>query len=154
MQRNQPFGFFVAGFCSALFAWGMLMLLLDPYVAGEPDLRGRGAAALLAALSIMTTEALWCTRPWAWRASLSLALAYAAVVLLAFGTDSDNGLGSAMLVLVMSSFVLVPTLIYIHRRSRQLWPQRHQRGRGRVHLPAASPYPPAHVAAARAATCP
>jgi len=149
MPHTTPRGFFVTGLFSAIFCWTMLIFLQEPLDGGDVhDVLAHGIAGLLAALSAVTTEALWRARPWAWRASATLAAAYVLAVLIVVG--GSESMDFAIGVLLASSVMLAPTLAYIHNRSARLWPGA-ARGPAPVHLPAASPYPPAHVAAARAA---
>ncbi|HYH78662.1 MAG TPA: hypothetical protein VEX86_02670 [Longimicrobium sp.] len=124
MKPKVPFGFFVAGCFSAWFTVMMVLgvLSLNPLSGGEWSFAWRGAAALLAALGAVVTEALWRARPWVWRASVVLAVAYAAVVLVGFGAPGDDSLEAGIGILVASAVVVGPILAYIRYRAQTLWP--------------------------------
>jgi len=87
----------------------------------------RGAAGLLEVLSAVVTEALWRVRPWVWRASLTLALAYAVIVFQALMAEPGGHVSDGMLALTISGVVVVPLLVYINHRAREIWPPRHPR---------------------------
>jgi len=106
MAKRRPVGLKILALCAALFAALMALLLLD-----ADGYAGRGATALLGALSLTAADALWRARPWAFRASAALALATLATVL-AGGVASGDlaGVGAWLL---LSVVFLLPTLAYV-----------------------------------------
>jgi peptidoglycan/LPS O-acetylase OafA/YrhL len=125
--RPVPFGFVLCGFGSLCVCLAALVaLVLMELEADFSDWRvpaGRGAAALLAMLAAVMTEALWRLRPWVWRASLALAMAYAATVIVGFSTYHPPKVGEALFVLMASAVVAAPPLVYIRRRAKAMWPK-------------------------------
>lgn len=152
MNRPIPFGFGLCGLFSLVLCVAMVAFVVDPANAyGWEGVLARGGGMLMAALALVTTEALWGARPWAFRASAALAATWAlSMLLMSFLLVATPGM--ALWVVLPSFVVLGPMLAYIHNRTQQLWP-RHG-APPRMPLPAASPYPPPHVAAARAASRP
>ncbi len=149
MNGRAPYGFWVCGwvalgFCAAVLL-GIAWAELDADWNEWGLAAGRGAAALLAGLSAVVTEALWRARPWVWRASLALAVAYAAVVLGAASIGDGGDLGAAIFLLTVSAVVVVPMLAYIRARAKVMWPkQPPQRSTAPIAVP--RPYPPMHPA--------
>jgi len=112
----KPERFPFSGMFAAFFA--LLMTLVLVTLPAEVPLSSvaRGAAGVLAALSIVAAEALWRPRPWAYRASAALALAniLSALVVctLMMGV---NGLGLACGYIFFSSVVVVPILAAVYQ---------------------------------------
>ena len=106
MAKPRRLGLKFLALCASLFATYMALLLLvtDGYA-------GRGAAALLAALSLTAADALWRAKPWAFRASAALAIATLATVVGA-GIVSGELAGAGASVMLVVVFV-VPTLAYV-----------------------------------------
>lgn len=129
MRRGTPFrplpvGFFLAGMLSMLFTAGVVLVLIATELAaprGPGGVAARGSCVLLASLGAIATEALWDARPSAYAASLALAAAWVGTVALWFTRNpADNGFLAVLLAL--STFVVGPILVYLHRRSRTMWP--------------------------------
>jgi len=129
MNHRTPLGFYLAGLCSAVFAAVMAwMLASSGTFGGAGSLQGRAAAALLAVLAAVATEALWCARPWAYRASAALAVAYGAAVLaLAFAQNGIAGVMAACWLLVASAVVVVPIVAYVREACEQRFGKRRPR---------------------------
>ena len=145
MNGRTPSGFVVCGwvalcFCVAVLL-GMVWAELDANWNEWGLAAGRGAAALLAGLAAVVTEALWRARPWVWRASLSLALAFAATVAVAFGADGGDDLEVAISVLLMCAVVIVPLLVYIRNRSKALFGHPRPPHAAPIAVPRPSPPP-------------
>ena len=141
MKGRAPFGFWVAGAFSAWFCVAMVVIVCvaDPDYDGAWLAVGRGAAALLAVLAAVVTEALWRARPWVWRASLALAVAFSVAVLVTFG-DMEEALG----VLLASMVVVVPLLAYVRSRAKAMWPKQPPRSTAPIAVP--RPSAPMHAA--------
>jgi hypothetical protein len=123
MKHRLPLGFFLCGVVSLCFSiaalLGLLLVELDPGWSWSVPLRG--ICVLLASLGVITTEALWKTRPAAYPASLALVVCYALSVLgIAVADPSLRGPGAGLL--AVSALAAFPMLRYVHARSRQLWP--------------------------------
>lgn len=135
-RPHTPFGFYLCALCAAGFCAVAVAAHLASNVetAAADGLAVRGPAMLLATLAAVTAEALWRARPWAYRASVSLALVYAATLaanlMVLWGTDE---VGPVILLFILSGFLVVPMLGYIHHRSHQLWP------RTAIRIPASRP---------------
>ena len=133
--RVVPRGFVLCGVFSLCFSFAVLMLLVVMEVDGERGrLAGRlamgvrGAAVLLLSLGLITTEALWKARPAAYPASLALAVSYlvsvpAVAAIVAAAEGEPVFLQRAAFLLGASAVVVIPMLLYIRYRSRQLWPR-------------------------------
>ncbi len=136
-----PRGFVLCGLFSLLFSFAMLVLLVVMEVEGDTGrlaMAVRGAAVLLLSLALITTEALWKARPAAYPASLALAVSYlvsvpAVAAVVAAAEAELVFLQRAAFLLAASAVVVIPMLLYIRYRSRQLWP------RAAVRVPAARP---------------
>jgi hypothetical protein len=132
MRPHPPPGFHTAALCAAVFGTIMAAAVLALETSsGGPwgTLWMRAAAALLAALAAVVTEALWRPRPWAYRSTLALALVYTAVVtLLCLGLKGLEGLTVAFWILFFSAWVVLPIVIYVRNRAATLFgPQGQQR---------------------------
>jgi hypothetical protein len=106
MAKQRRVGLKILALCAALFAALMALLLFvtDGYA-------GRGADALLGALSLTAADALWCARPWAFRASAALAITTLATVVAGGIVSGDlAGAGASLMLAVV---FLVPTLAYV-----------------------------------------
>ena len=106
MAKRRLVGLKILALCAAAFAALMALLLLD-----ADSYAGRGAAALLGALSLTAADALWRARPWAFRASAALAATTLATVTTAGVLSGDlAGAGASLLLAVV---FLVPILAYV-----------------------------------------
>lgn len=147
--RPVPFGFVLCGLGSLLVCLAALVaLVLVEIEANWSDWRvpaGRGAAALVAMLAAVVTEALWRARPWVWRASVALTLVYAVIVVAGFSTYHPPKVGEALFVLTVSAMVVALPLFYIHRRARAMWPKRPP-PHSSAPIAAPRPAPPMHPA--------
>jgi len=132
-MQQRPFVF--SGLFAAFFAVVMVLMLatLPGPPGGAEVWLMRGTLAVLGALAVVATEALWRVRPWAWRASAALALAHT-VAALGWGlaTLGWSGLVSACIYLFLSSFVVVPILANLYQRTAA---PPHLAGRRRVYAP-------------------
>ncbi|HET7461949.1 MAG TPA: hypothetical protein VFJ82_11905 [Longimicrobium sp.] len=129
MSTRTPTGFYLAGLCSAVFtgvmAWMVVQFGLWTH---DGSLRVRAAAALLAVLGAVATEALWGARPWAYRASAALAVAYGASILaLAFAQRGMGGVLGACWLLVASAVVVIPIVSYVREVCDDRFGQRRPR---------------------------
>lgn len=125
-MSRTPGGFYLLALCSGVFTLGMVsaMLALDPVVFdAEWRLLARGVVMVLAALAAITTEALWNARPWAARASTAFAVSFAAGMLLIVKDSPINEYPFVVGVLLFAALFIVPALLYIRARTRQLWPR-------------------------------
>jgi hypothetical protein len=123
--RSRPLGFILCGVMSMCFSALALLLLVAAETEGGSGAAGvvtRGAAVLLLSLGLITTEALWKARPWAYPASLALAVSYF-VSLSAVGAlvavEAPDSLWWAGLVLGVSAVMVIPMLRYIRHHSRR-----------------------------------
>jgi len=118
-MRRPPFGFYLAALCAVGFGARMVRALLEADAA-----RGsRLCAALLAALSAVAAEALWRARPWAFRASVTLAFTAALLGAATVVAMRDPFIRAVAPALVgAGAIVVIPILMYLHHRSRQMWP--------------------------------
>ena len=134
MRHRPPLGFFLCGMVSLCFSiaalMGLLLVELDPGWSWSVPFRG--ICVVLASLGVITTEALWKTRPAAFPASLALVVCYALSVLGIAVAAPELRIAGAIL-LAVSALAAIPMLRYLHARSRQLWP------RAGVGVPAARP---------------
>jgi hypothetical protein len=105
-----PQGLQLLGICAALFAGAMAILLLEGGSAAY-----HAAAGLLGMLALVTADALWQARPWAFRASAALAVAFVAVV--AVGGYVVHDVGGTFALLFLSIAVIGWALVYIHRQA-------------------------------------
>jgi hypothetical protein len=106
MAKRRRVGLKMLALCAAAFAALMALLLL-----GADGYAGRGAAALLGALSLTAADALWRARPWAFRASAALAATTLATVVAGGIVSGDlAGAGASLMLAVV---FLVPTLAYV-----------------------------------------
>ena len=123
MTPRTPTGFCLAGLCSAAFACVMAWIVASPAPFGVEGMVGvRAAAALLAVLAAVATEALWGARPWAYRASSTLAGTwFAAVATLAFAGEGMAGLTASFWLLVPSAMVVVPIVNYVREACDDLF---------------------------------
>jgi hypothetical protein len=121
MRSHAPIGFHLLAICAMVFGTIMALLVLDPRNGGDPGERMwmRACAALLAVLSGVVMEALSQPRPWAYRATL--ALAYAVVVTLLCLRSEGLGLEVAFWILLFSSWVVVPSVMYVRGQSTRLF---------------------------------
>ncbi|HEU4559021.1 MAG TPA: hypothetical protein VFS20_14270 [Longimicrobium sp.] len=149
MRPRTPFGFWVAGAFSAWFGVAMVVTVLSLESGGDSGtVFFRGAAGLLAVLAAVVTEALWRVRPWVWRASLALALAYAVIASAVLMAEPSGRISDVILVLGTSAVVVVPLLIYIYGRARDIWPRPRPRPLSSpIQVPRPSPPgpPPQHT---------
>jgi len=125
MKPRTPSGFWLAGLCSAIFTAVMVwMVVRQPSWRYDEFLSTRAAAALLAVLGAVVTEALWGARPWAYRASAALAVAYGAVIAaLAFAQRGMDGVMGACWLLVPSYVLIVPLVSYVREECGNLFGQ-------------------------------
>lgn len=124
MSSRTPAGFYFVSVCAAAFGGCMTLLAVLMENEGHPweTLLIRAVAGLLACLAGVAAEALWNARPWAYRASLALALAYAAAVtLLTLAVDGLKGLVAAFCILLFSTCVVLPIVMYVRDRSSTLF---------------------------------
>ena len=141
MKGRAPFGFWVAGAFSAWFSVAMVVIVCvaDPDYDDAWLAVGRGAAAQLAVLSAVVTEALWRARPWVWRASLALGLAYAVIVFVSTATEPGSNVREAFALLMASAVVVLPLLAYIHGRAKVMWPKQPPHSSAPIAVPRPSP---------------
>ncbi len=125
MRQPTPFGFWVAGAFSAWFAVAMVVVALsvNPWDGDWTAVWFRGAAAFLAGLAAVVTEALWRVRPWVWRASLALAVSYAVILSVVLMGEPHARIGDTIAALMVSAVVVVPFLLYIRSRALEIWPR-------------------------------
>jgi hypothetical protein len=110
---------------AALFAVLLCFVLLytDPGGYAPRDLLIRGYVAILAVLSLITAEAIWRVRPWAYRAGRALAILTLAVFVLptivaVVTLQLLPALGMALATGVVALIVL-PMVGYLRRTSSQ-----------------------------------
>jgi peptidoglycan/LPS O-acetylase OafA/YrhL len=131
MKQRVPFVFGVASVFSAWFCLVTtgFVCFADPTDDYGWTVAGRGAAALLAVLAAVVTDALWNARPWVWRASLALAVAYAVSAFVATSTDRGSNLLDPVFGPAVSGVVVVVLLACIYFQVRAMrpkqpsWPQ-------------------------------
>ena len=80
MRPKQPEGFYILSFLAVLCACSMAVLVADPSTDPVPLVRARMVYGVTGVLALVTAEALWCVRKWAFRASLALASMYGVMV--------------------------------------------------------------------------
>lgn len=125
---RRPNGFAVLAVCAALFgAFAGLVLATDD---GGGDVAVNTLLAAWGSLGLLTAEALWRVRRWAFPASVALAgSVLAPCVVLAVVLAMDNDVPMALLALLAGGimvFGMQPVLAYVRDRSRSL------HGAGRV----------------------
>ncbi|HEU4559023.1 MAG TPA: hypothetical protein VFS20_14280 [Longimicrobium sp.] len=103
----------------------LVMLEVDGYTGRLARLAMglRGAGVLLLSMGLITTEALWKARPAAYPASLALAVSWFVAVpaVAAMAAVAEPVfLQRAALLLGASAVGVIPMLLYIRHRSRQL----------------------------------
>jgi uncharacterized membrane protein len=103
MRPFHPAGFVVLSGCSFLCACVMALGLADGVEDLAHPLAGRFALATTGALALVTAEALFFVRPWAFSASLAFAASFAATILVTARSTDDF--------LVIATVVVVPVLI-------------------------------------------
>jgi hypothetical protein len=113
---DLPLGFLVLGTVPATFGLLALTLLAEPDGAAAD----RGAAGLIAALSLLTAEALWLQRPWVFPACLAYVVSFGAAALIG-NAWGDGSLRFALGVLMLTLLVASPALGYVQHRSNRLF---------------------------------
>ena len=126
--RRQPLGYPLLAVC----AWTFAVLMALALVAADDSmpvpngtvLLVRVFAAALAVLALVTGEALWRVRPWAFRVSLLLAATYlcAAAWVSTLAGETESAVGIFAAVGGGSLIFIGPALAYLRDRHRQIYP--------------------------------
>jgi hypothetical protein len=107
-----------------------ILSMLDPLSHGM--LEGRAGVALLAALAFVAAEAILFVRPWFYRAARMLVVAWVVIVPagLVLTDGVADGLGEALVLVVLSFIVIGPIMAYLGEKNRLM--PRHPRAFLRV----------------------
>lgn len=111
MRPTRPDGFGLYAFCSCVCAGCMALLLTDVMLYPGPSLPGRLAIGATGAFGLVTAEALWFVRRWAFPASLAFAGAFVAMLFVAGVVMADLTIGFMLAIVVL--IFLFPALVKV-----------------------------------------
>jgi hypothetical protein len=121
---SPPGGFFALGACALTFGAVLAMILANGMLSSPGELPARAAVAVTGVLAFVAAEALFFTRPWAYRASAALAASYGAMMLIvAAETGSWGGVTGLT---ALSAAVIVPLVRHVHETLHPPAPRRRR----------------------------
>ncbi|HSU13868.1 hypothetical protein [Longimicrobium sp.] len=129
-MRQRPNEYAGLAFCAAVIGVVLAALAVYPAAPGAWNAWGvvfRGAGVLLSALALVTAEAIWRVRPWAYRAGAALAWSTIGcfVVPALAGLLMGELLGAFGMLLAAGfiAFPVLPMVGYLRRMHPQLHPR-------------------------------
>jgi hypothetical protein len=124
-MAQRPTGFVVLGMLCAFFTFLMGVAALSVPRLPPPTLTLAFLKLILPLLTVLgavVAEALWCVRPWAYRASATLAITFIGTILALGAAEGGSGMAVALVAAVPAGLVTGAMVAYVRNRSYSLFP--------------------------------